>query len=498
MKDLRKPSIGIKSRSALVKMNHQKIFDTCDKIIRYTFYVLIYFLPISIALVEIFASTALVAFFVKRGFVFHQALLKKQSRSTGIGGKIQLFLQSYKPQTTYLNWPIGIFILMNAFSVVFSQNLELSIKGFFFKLLQGAYLYFNFVEAFKTRKQLQIFIIIFLVSASLMGVDSIIQLMTGKSLIYGHPLIDGRVTAAFKHPNDFGSYLVVVFPLLLGIFFLYGAPHTYFSARKNKRSEKECSWLCRTLLLGVVILTLVCLGLTLSRGAWLGAFAALAFLALKFRRLLPLLLILGIVFWFIFIPRIAAIRNVSMLSDDVSFHKHMDQQMETEKGQGTASMPLYTGEEAFVETASRQMGRIRDFSGMGRKKFWNEAWMMIKGSPILGTGLNTYSNIAVERKINHGGYAHNCYLQMASEIGILGLLAFLWIVGAIYRNACCYLQKVEDQFLYAVSAGILAGLTGFLVHIAVDTALYSVQLGNFLWVIFGILVTAQRLGGIKN
>ncbi len=462
-------------------MNYPKILDNCDRIIRFAFYALIYFLPISIAMVEIFASTALVAFFVKRGFVFYQAIQKNQSVQTGIGGKIWLFLQAYKPETSCLSWPIGIFIFMNVLSVAFSQNLELSLKGFFFKLLQGTYLYFNFIEGFKTRKQLQIFIIIFLVSASMMGVDSIVQLMTGKSLVYGHPLMDGRVTATFKHPNDFGSYLVVVFPLLLGIFLLYGAPHSYFSERKCERSGKECSWSCRSLLFFLVLLIFVCLGLTLSRGAWIGAFAALLFLALKFRRLIPIFLGLGVIFWFIFIPRIETIRNVSMLSDSVSSQKS-----------------VHSVEKSFMDTINRQIERISEFGGMGRIKFWHQTLLMIKESPVLGTGLNTYSNVAVERKINQGGYAHNCYLQMASEIGILGLLAFLWIIGAVYRNACCHMQKIDDQFLYAVSAGILAGLTGFLVHISVDTALYSVQLGNFLWVIIGILVAAQRLGGVKN
>ena len=482
-------------------MNYQKIFDTCDEIIRFAFYVLIYFLPISIALVEISASTALVAFFVKRGFLFHKSL--REEKPGGVWEKVRIFLRAHKPQTTSLSWPVGIFILMNAFSVVFSQNLELSLKGFFFKLLQGTYLYFNFIEGFKTRKQLQIFIIIFLVSASLMGVDSLVQLMTGKSLVYGHPLIDGRVTASFKHPNDFGSYLVVVFPLLLGIFLFYGAPHSCFGLRKGGHAGKECTWCCRSLLFFLVLLILVCLGLTLSRGAWLGAFAALVFFALKFRRLIPILLGVGIIFWFVFIPRIESIRNVSMLSDNVIMQKRTDLQVEAQKEENASDMSqslqiINDAEESFADTARRQIVRISEFGGMGRTKFWNQAWLMIKESPILGTGLNTYSNIAVERKISRGGYAHNCYLQMASEIGILGLLAFLWIIGSVYRNACRNMQKIDDQFLYAVSAGILAGLTGFLVHIAVDTALYSVQLGNFLWVILGILIAAQRLGGVRN
>ena len=114
-------------------MNDQKILNGCDAVIRFSFYALIYFLPISIAFVEVFASLALIAFFVKRGFLIGQRIKAGEAQSLGSG--LKLFLQFFQPVPNNLNWPIGIFILVNFISVIFSQHHVLSLQGFFFKLL---------------------------------------------------------------------------------------------------------------------------------------------------------------------------------------------------------------------------------------------------------------------------------------------------------------------------------------------------------------------------
>ena len=182
-------------------------------------------------------------------------------------------------------------------------------------------------------------------------------------------------------------------------------------------------------------------------------------------------------------------RNVSFISDNVvqeRAHENLQKQGQSDSDQRN----LFE----IVKSLEKQ---VRDFRGMGRTQYWHEAWLVIKDYPVLGIGLNTYSRITEERKITKGGYAHNCYLQMASETGVLGLLAFLGIIFTLYYRSCKKIHQIEDRFLYAVLMGALAGLTGFLVHIFFDTTYYSVQLGNFLWVILGIIVAAQRVE-VKN
>ena len=52
---------------------------------------------------------------------------------------------------------------------------------------------------------------------------------------------------------------------------------------------------------------------------------------------------------------------------------------------------------------------------------------------------------------------------------------------------------MDDPFLYSVATGLLSGLFGFLVHSGLDTNFYSVQLGNLMWVVMGVIVATQKI-----
>ena len=125
--------------------------------------------------------------------------------------------------------------------------------------------------------------------------------------------------------------------------------------------------------------------------------------------------------------------------------------------------------------------------------FWSEATRIIEVHPILGSGLNTYAKMATQF-----GYAHNCYLQMAAEIGILGLIVFLVMLGFLYGGAVQALPYIRDPFIVAVTTGAMAGLFGFLTQSFLDTTFYSVQLSNLMWIFMGLIVAAYRLGRVQN
>src|SRR3989338_2608071 len=103
-------------------MNREKWLNGCDKLMACSFYALIFFLPISTALVESFSSLALVAFFIKRGIIFSQER-KKISGSFIAMPKawVQTFLLAYKPRDNFLNKPLAIFVLINFLSILMSQ-----------------------------------------------------------------------------------------------------------------------------------------------------------------------------------------------------------------------------------------------------------------------------------------------------------------------------------------------------------------------------------------
>ena len=111
--------------------------------------------------------------------------------------------------------------------------------------------------------------------------------------------------------------------------------------------------------------------------------------------------------------------------------------------------------------------------------------------PIL---VNRSSNAVVNPDLKSGiiPYAHNCYLQIAAETGIVGLLSFLWLIGVFFIHSIRSLMKIKDRFHHAVLSGISAGIIVTLVHSAVDTNLYSLQLSVLFWIMLGINAGLQR------
>jgi hypothetical protein len=82
---------------------------------------------------------------------------------------------------------------------------------------------------------------------------------------------------------------------------------------------------------------------------------------------------------------------------------------------------------------------------------------------------------------------------MAAEIGIPGLISFLVLMGFVFYGPLRDLSKIQDAFLYAVQAGALGGLSGFLAQSFLDTSFYSVQLSNLMWLFIGLIVAIHRL-----
>ncbi|HOW35848.1 MAG TPA: O-antigen ligase family protein [Candidatus Omnitrophota bacterium] len=454
-------------------MNKEKLVLWCDKAMVFAFCALIYFTPISIALVEIFAVIVLVFFFIKRGIIFYADLknLLGERRGPVFVKAVRLFLKSFAPVKNYLNRPIGIFILIGFFSIFISKYPILSIKGFFFKLLEWTFLYFTFIECFSDKKRLKIFVTVFMASAVLVCLSGFIQQFTKVDFIRGYQFSQGRITSSFNHANNLAAYLLIVSL----IFFAFASFNNLRSSAGKNMPILRRPILLRLLYAGLFALSMICLGLTYSRGAWVAFIAALLFLGLSKRKVFPVCVLVIAVFLAVFLPLLSMKRNVSFSSDNTTL------QLEQKTVQKTENQPV-----------GKPAPKQQNFNASGRIVFWNDAVKIIREFP-LGIGLNTYSKVSYKYDQVWGGYPHNCYLQLAAEMGILGLLVFLWLMIVLFKNSIRHLQTMNDEFLTALLAGSLAGLLGFMLHSGVDTNFYSVQLGNLMWVVMGVIVAVQQI-----
>ena len=194
--------------------------------------------------------------------------------------------------------------------------------------------------------------------------------------------IGGRVTSLFDNPNILAMYLLLYFPFSLGAAFLpqnRGRMRVFYAI-----TAAFCA---------------VCILLTWSRGAWLGvAFAVFLFLLLHSRktrftlRFAPLLLI--------FVPLLPSNFKSRLLSIGDLGESSIRYRLQTWRG------------------TLRMLGAHPTGIGVGEK-----AWKII------------YPHYAVSgtKTVMH---AHNVFLQIATELGVVGLVVFLLLIGMATRIAC--------------------------------------------------------------
>lgn len=118
------------------------------------------------------------------------------------------------------------------------------------------------------------------------------------------------------------------------------------------------------------------------------------------------------------------------------------------------------------------------FSTLMRLSYWKETLEIIKAHPLAGVGLGNF-NLKMSR------YAHNSYLQIWAEMGLLGLFSFVWLVYVVIKSRFINLK----QSLYNNQAACLLAATAvFLIHNFLDFTFFLPEVAFIWWVILGLIV----------
>ena len=270
---------------------------------------------------------------------------------------------------------------------------------------------------------------VFLVSMALVTLDGFYQLWHGTDFLLGHSVdIPGRfirMRSTFGSPNDLAAYYLLALPMGF------------------QRWVETRRWsLKNTGLMILFALFSIAFIATLSRAAFFSLFLALLIVAVWRRKKRVIAVIFIAAAAFLAVPGVLR--------------------------------------ENFVGSLS-----LNDETIGERIRFWGITGRVIREHPLRGHGVNTY----YEEFARHApaaetyrGYAHNCYLQMWSEVGLIGLLLFVYPIFAIMFKALAKKpEEGEDRLIGALSVGMLA----FLIQSAFDTNFYAMQTAHLFWVMWG-------------
>jgi O-antigen ligase len=113
-----------------------------------------------------------------------------------------------------------------------------------------------------------------------------------------------------------------------------------------------------------------------------------------------------------------------------------------------------------------------ELSGGMRLSIDRDAFRMFRNKPVLGWGLGTFPTVYPRFRSFYTNFfvnqAHNDYLQLLSETGLLGFGMMAWFLVVLYRHALRKMRNWMSDVSGAVTLACILGVTGILVHSLLD------------------------------
>jgi len=341
--------------------------------------------------------------------------------------------------STPLNFPILSFMAVCLLSLIWSNSFFVSLKELPL-FLTGPLLYFMLTNNISEEQQINRILNTILIVGGLFGIYGILQYNGIDFTFWAGNIGRQQVFGLFGNVNYFAEYMIVPLPLAISLFFT-----------AQNRIHK--------------ILLLV--GILAMGGSLIFTFTRGSYLAIGISSLFMFFLYLtrrgnGFIKEHkkIFIFTLALILLVTFLF----------------------TLPNPLNKPGTV--ISKIQGRIsisqftKDTSLKRRIAIWKFTGMMITDNPILGSGIGTfkYNSLTYQAKFfdqsenrrlyPHGfaDKAHNEYLQLWAELGIIGLGIFLWLMVSYFNYGIKLLKRMQNRY----KQGMIIGLMGAIVAVLVD------------------------------
>lgn len=348
---------------------------------------------------------------------------------------------------TPADWPIALLLVMAGVTLWVTALPERTLPQVY-RLLAGIALYYAFANWCDSSKKLRLVISGTILASLMLAILSPVSVewSFGKLSFIPTGLYQrfALLVSDTAHPNVMAGSLVILLPIPLCWMF--------FSWSELKGLERILSSLGTVFVLGVLLLTQ-------SRGAWIALGAIIVvFSLLRWRR--------G---WIALIL-----------------------------GAGVAIAVVYL---LGIERIARGVAAFNTLSGeSGRLATWARATYMIQDFPFTGIGMGSFLEVLdtfypfyppSPGKIFH---AHNLFLQVAVDLGIPGLIAWLAILLctlSISWQLFRYGRMQSRSVAIGIGAGLFCSQLALVFHGLVDSVTWGmVRPAPIVWAIWGLTVAS--------
>jgi len=354
-----------------------------------------------------------------------------------------------------LNLPIFLFIVVLSFSLTISNAIEVSFEDYII-FISYIILYFLVINVIGQKDEFNSFIKLFFLTSFIVSLYTLMQ-------YYGFdPYLSDlhSLTSTIGQKNWISNYLAMIFPVAF----------SYFLLEQTKKNKMLCFFL-----LSILYSTLM---ICQSRGIWI---------SISFTLILAIYIIFKFRFSKIFQEnkRWLILLLISFLIITVIY---------------STDNPLNKSDITVPQRALSTFDK-QDPSINTRLLMWKTTFEMIKDRPILGSGVGTFkmnyldyqadfikNNPYYIKYSGKAGEAHNEYLQIWAELGIIGLGILLLIIFTFYKLVWEFFKEEKNSKKKLMCLGLFLGINCFLIHSLFTFPLHVPTLGSTFFVIFGLTV----------
>ncbi len=252
-----------------------------------------------------------------------------------------------------------------------------------------------------------------------------------------------RAYGTFEQPNPYAGYLGLTLPLAVGL--IVAAVLSPSLPQPSLSRERRGWWW--VVAAGSGALMLAAMIMSWSRGAWLGLAAALAVMLVAVVARSGRAAVLGMVFAVLILYFLAA-GGLALVPPAIA--------------QRFSDFVPYLG---IMDVRGVEITDA-NFAVLERMAHWQAALDMWTDHPWLGVGVGNYEPVYARYALPLWplplGHAHNYYLNIAAETGVVGLAAYL-LLWAVALVGAWRATRRATGWRWGVALGIL----GVLVHLSV-------------------------------
>lgn len=131
--------------------------------------------------------------------------------------------------------------------------------------------------------------------------------------------------------------------------------------------------------------------------------------------------------------------------------------------------------------------------GVERVYIWSLAVESIRANPITGVGLGAFrmlAGAAPQEGIAQPFFvvhAHNVFLQVALDVGVPGLVAYLALLGVATHMTYQVLRHDSEPYVRALCLGLWTNLAAIHIFGLADAIALGTKVGIFLWWNVGLI-----------